>query len=284
MRMIPVVLLAACLCVLTVSCVSLDQGGDQSTTTRPTVAEDAVQGAADTVDMMADIHPHGEIPQHFLPDEPAEIQRQEGDFDVNAYFTVLHHLTLEPGYTLDYLYIHDGMGGYPFVYARPSDQPPYASYDEYVAAVTSGAPDPTDRADYSDTYLDHVQTDDTREGYFEFAVLRIMDNQFYLWWHAGYNDATIVCDKESLERTLSQADGSFVGNMIPDSLRKKAAKLDLQPTVEFPDAGTAIVRLVTFSMWGGFEEVRMTISRDFPHRILETAVETLIEYDCGVSF
>ena len=67
------------------------------------------------------------------------IVRTDGDFDVNAYFGVLTHLSVEPGWVIDYLYQADGMGGRPFIYARPADRAPYASFDEYAATAGGNA-------------------------------------------------------------------------------------------------------------------------------------------------
>ena len=36
--------------------------------------------------------------------------------------------------------------------------------------------------------------EDVEQGYFEYVVMDIMANQFYLFWHANYNDTEIVCN------------------------------------------------------------------------------------------
>jgi hypothetical protein len=278
-------LVSCCLLVvaaLATSCVSLD-GADGSTTSSPKQKPGAVQSAKETVNAIASAQPSGSIPQHFRPEEPSDIPRQEGDWDVNTYFGALKHLTVQPGYVIDYFYVYDGMGGYPFIYARPADKQPYASYDEWAAALEASGHEPGEH-DYDKEYLEHIEVDGTPEGFFELAALRIMAEQFYLYWHAAYNDDAIVYDEESLRRILDSADSSFGGNMIPNALRRAAAKLDVTPTVTFPDDSTAVIRLVTFSMWGGFVEKLFTFSREFPHALLDLKTETLVEYDCGVSF
>ena len=263
--------LVICLCILAASCSSLKPNAN------------AVQGAQATIEAVAKVQPSG-IPDHFIPEEPAQTPRAADDWDVNAYFGVLTHLSVEPGYVIDYFYSYDGMGGHPFVYARPADKAPYASFEEYLADVPGGAPDSATQSEYADEYLDHIVIDDTREGYFQFATLRIIDNQFYQFWHAGYNDTTIVCDGEGLKQTLSAAGAAFEGASVPNSVRRAAGKIDLTPTVEFQDGSNALVRLVTFSKWGGFTEARYTISREFPHSVIDSETKTLVEYDCGVSF
>jgi hypothetical protein len=263
--------LGVCLCILAASCSSLETNAN------------AVKDAQQTIAAIADVQPLG-IPEHFIPEEPARTPRAADDWDVNAYFGVLTHLSVEPGHVIDYFYDYDGMGGHPFVYARPADKSPYASFEEYLANVPGEALDSADESDYANEYLDHITIDDTREGYFQFVALRIMDNQFYQFWHAAYNDTTIVCDDDGLDQTLSAAAAAFEGSGVPNSIRKAAGKIDLTPTVEFVDDATVLVRLVTFSKWGGFAEARYTISRAFPHSIIGSEAETLVEYDCGVSF
>jgi hypothetical protein len=263
--------LCVCLLILATACTSLKPNPN------------AVQNAQATIQAVADAQPSG-IPDHFIPEEPAQTPRAADDWDVNAYFGVLTHLSVEPGYVIDYFYSYEGMGGHPFVYARPSDKSPYASFEEYLANVPGGAPDSASQSEYTDEYLNHIKIDDTPDGYFQFVALRIMDNQFYQFWHAAYNDTTIVCDDDGLKQTLSAADDAFEGGGVPGSVRNAASKIDLAPTVEFLDDATALVRLVTFSKWGGFVEIRYTIGRAFPHSIVSSETETLVEYDCGVSF
>lgn len=262
--------------IVLVSC-----GSSTATTTSDT---NAVRSAQTTVDALAAAQPSGKIPAHFITDT-GDFPRQEGDFDVNAYFGVLSHLSVEPGWTIDYLYRMDGMGGHPFIYARPTDRAPYASFEEYVAASggTTDVEADTDD-DHARDYLSHIRTDDTRDGYLELATLLIMGEQFYLYWHAGYNDARIVADQATLESLISAGGDSPDGSLLPDDVAKGARKLDLTPTVAFPDSSTATVRVVTFSLWSGFSEAVYTFSRQYPHEILGEGETTLIEYDCGVRF
>lgn len=264
--------LCVCLCLFGFSCSS-----PGTTVTLPST--DVVAGAQNLVGTVAAIQPSS-TPEHFA--KGATI-RQEGDFDVNAYFEILTHLTVEPGYVLDYVYDYTGMGGRPVIYARPADRPAFASYEEYATALESTEAG-SQSVDHSNDYLLHVRVDDTAEGYFELAMLRIMGDQFYLMWHAGYNDTTIVCDKESLEKAFSAVGASFTGVTVPGNVRKQAAKVDLRPTARLLDDGTATVRFITFSKWAGLVEIRYMVSRDFPHAEIAWDSRTLVEYDCGVMF
>jgi hypothetical protein len=49
------------------------------------------------------------------------------------------------------------------------------------------------------------------------------------------------------------------------------------------DADNVRVRAVIFSHWGGLMELTWTIDRAFPHAI-QTATQTLVEYDSGIRF
>ncbi len=128
----------------------------------------------DTVDAMAAIQAGLRTPEHLLVENA---QRDGSEFDPNLYFTVLTHLSMSPGYVLDYVYHYDGMGGRPVLYARPEGLALYRSYEEFAASSLE-----------ADAYLKAVVVDGTPESYFELVVLSIMGGQFYLDWHANYND------------------------------------------------------------------------------------------------
>jgi hypothetical protein len=282
-RTTPLTLLCVCLCICACVCLCLAAAscspagvGDTEGTV---LVGDIVPSAQTVVDAFASSQPGG-TPDHF---ENGETARQDGDFDVNSYFGVLTHLSVEPGWVLDYVYDYNGMGGRPVIYARLDEEPPFASYEEYEAAIATAAPG-TGAGSSGPDYLAHVQADDTPESYFEWAVLRIMGSQFYLIWHANYNDTTVVCDNETLEEVFSATEASFGIGKLPSTVRRQAAKIDLSPTVHLPADGTATVRLVTFSKWGGLKEIHFTVGREFPHSTVDWAVETLVEYDCGVMF
>jgi hypothetical protein len=209
-----------------------------------------------------------EIPPNFRTENFAKVG---GEFNVMKYFTVLDHLSMKPGYVLDYVYHYDGMGGYPVLYPRIASQPPYATEADLSAA--GKLPD----------YLDYVQVEDTPEGYFQFVVLATMGNRFYLFWHAGYNDRQIVCDKAGVADIVSSLNGDF-GNPISPSARVQASLLKgVEPAVSVTDQ-TVEVQFVTFTRWGGFYLNTYTISRLAPHIIQKDQEENLVPYECGVMF
>lgn len=192
----------------------------------------------------------------------------EEGFDANEYFSVLSHLSIEDGYTLGYMYyLDEDFGGHPILHARPSQ---YATLAEYIKAEQPDLP-----PDHS--YLDHIRIDGTAEGFFEFVVLRIVGEQFYLYWHSARDDAQIVCSEEGLDALLD------ANPRLPSDVKRSARSLDVVPEVEMGD-DTVLVRVVTLTKWGGFIQRSYTIGRDFPHKVLEEERETLVEYDSGVQF
>jgi hypothetical protein len=192
------------------------------------------------------------------------------DFDVSTYFDVLDHLTMQEGYTLDYVYTYEFLGGRPILYARPSDQPPHQTLTD-VPRVDDGS---------QSSYLDRVVIDGTAEGDFQFVALDVMGEQFYLVWHANYNDARILCDSADVKDVL---ESEMFGQPLPEDVAAQARGLDVEPVVTLGEE-TAQVQIVVFTKWGGFLRVTFTISRDFPRRVFDAEAETLVAYDCGVMF
>ncbi len=206
-----------------------------------------------------------DIPTHFQVENPA---KQGGEIDVMDYFSVLDHLSMAPGFRLDYVYHFDGMGGYPLLYALPTDQEPYATEADMPGAGEQ-------------SYLEYVELDDTAESYFQYVLLANYGSQFYLFWHANYNDTQILCNRADVNSIV--ADKSF-GLSIPFMVRLRASLLhDLAPTVTFYE-DTVEVRMITFTKWGGFYVETYTLERTSPTRILDVQQKNIIHYDCGIMF
>ena len=213
-------------------------------------------------------------------------------FDINDYFTVLTHLSMEPGYVLDYFLVGDDLfGDCPLIYTRKADDEPFTSYEQYFQEYENSK-DLTDiysfvgfvMGETPDSFQDKIRIDDSAEGFIEYVMLQIMGNQFYLFWHALYNDATVIFDADTVEQTLAESFEVFGDNGFHyEELAARAQFIKLQPTVRF-DGDTVIVSVVYFTKWGGFKRAIHTINRYYPHTITDVTIETLIEYECGVQF
>jgi len=194
-----------------------------------------------------------------------------GEFDPNDYFKVLIHLSMQDGYTLDYVYAMDFLGSLPYLYARPVDQSPYASMADVPAGTKLG------------DYREHLRIEDVEQGYFEYVVMDMLAGQFYLVWHANYNDTQVICNSEVAQGIVDAlAEGDFGLKMDLEQKAQVRAMTDIEPVVRLT-ADTAIVELVTFTKWGGFFRRAYTISRSFPHTV-EMKEENLVEYQCGIMF
>ncbi len=234
----------------------------------PVPAGEIVSGCRANVDGLAGLINGLKIPDTFLTDNPT---KQGGEFDVTQYFGVLDHLSMQPGYSLDYVYHYDGMGGYPRLYAHPVDQVPFAT----EAELDAGGDKPG--------YLDFIQTDGTPESYFQWILLSIMGNQFYLNWHAHYNDAMLVCDKTEVMKIVAMTD-HISGIPMPLKVRIQARLLGyVEPRVLIGEK-TVKLQIVTFTQWGGFYRRTYTLQRSLPHAIMDIREENLVPYDCGVMF
>jgi len=186
-------------------------------------------------------------------------------FDANEYFMVLNHLAPEDGYVLDYVYFAPGGDGFPRVYARQEGERPFATYSEYENAGV-------------ENYLRHIQVDGTAEGFFELAVLSIMGEQFYLSWHAEYNDREVVSSRERLEAIIEWLNEDYAP--LTEEQVEDIMQLDVTPKVEF-EADKVRVRVLVFTKWGGFYERVYTIDRNFPHQMMDEDI-LLVPYNCGV--
>ena len=210
----------------------------------------------------------GEIPEHLFQSGI----KQGDEFDVSQYFDVLTHISMQGGYALDYVYQNDSLGGFPLLYARPVDQTPYASMGDI--------PENTQLPDFQE----YLNVDDSEEGYFEYVVLDIMANQFYLFWHANYNDLQIVCNRQQVSDIVTQVSSGEFGNAmdLPSQTKARTMK-DVEPVVRLT-GDIATVEVVVFTKWGGFYRYTYTISRGIPHTIVDLKQENIVPYDCGIMF
>lgn len=210
----------------------------------------------------------GEIPEYLWT-----TGKKRGDeFDANEYFSTLTHISMREGYVLDYVYQIDDLGGYPLLYPRSNDQEPFAS-----------SVDIPEIEEWQD-FREYIVIEDTEQGYFDYVVMDIMADQFYLYWHANYNDTQIVCNRQQVYDIVAQVNSGDFGNAMDSAQQAKARTLRNIPPVVRLAGDTALVEIVTFTKWGGFYRLTYIISREQPHTIIEIKEENILPYDCGVMF
>jgi hypothetical protein len=233
----------------------------------PTREGTMISDCTDIVTAVRNIQP-SEIPQGLFDNGI----KQGGEFDANDYFDVLTHVSMQEGYILDYVYSIDFLGSFPLLYAHPEGQPHYASMEDI--------PQNTDLADFRD----HLEVEDVEQGYFEYVVMHMLAGQFYLYWHANYNDTEIVCSRSGVRAIISDVNAGNFGSTFDISQKAKArAMKNIEPLVQLGET-TATVEILVFTKWGGFYRQTFTISRSFPHKIIDVKEENLVPYDCGVMF
>lgn len=225
-----------------------------------------ISDCADIVRAVIKIRP-GEVPQSLMETGI----KTGGEFDVNDYFKVLTHISMQDGYSLDYVYRVDGLGSFPYLYARPVDQEPYASMEDVPENTELG------------NFRDHLKIEDVEQGYFEYAVMDMLAGQFYLVWHANYNDREIVCNRDAADAIVDGLNAGDFGYKLDAKQKTQVrAMTNIEPAVKLT-GDSAIVEVVTFTKWGGFFRRTYTISRAFPHTV-DVKDENLVDYDCGIMF
>jgi hypothetical protein len=216
------------------------------------------------------------------------IYHEMEDFTPDMYFQFLTHLRLEDGYQLDYATVGDDMGYLAFVYARKTSDPAFKTYEEYLASLdeeTKGKKS-WSGSNYSNAYLSKVEVDGTPEGYFEFAALAMLGDQFNLYWHGLYNDTKIMCDVSDMDyvnEDLHMFDWEDEVFTLPPEILLNANYIDYTPAVVM-DANTVTIRFVSFSKWGGFTESVYVVDKFDPYHIIEEDFNKIIDYDCGIDF
>jgi hypothetical protein len=110
-----------------------------------------------------------------------------------------------------------------------------------------------------------------------------MGDQFYLDWHANYNDAVVIVGNEGLEKIIKERSDTSFGTPFTNLQQAKAKRIDPTPEVIFSDAYVT-VKVVWFTKWGGFFETTYQVNRQFPHLIQVKETENLFEYECGIMF
>ncbi len=215
----------------------------------------------------------------------AVIYDPEVVFDPNQLLEPLTHLRIKPGYTLDFVYSFTDLFGIPIIYAHKAHRPRFETIEEYRAQL--GECD-HNLNPASCEYTDFIEIDGTKEGYFEFVLLHMMGNQFYLYSHAEYYEMEVITSQARLDvlsEEINSDQDDFLKWGIPftDRQKRRIRQIDPVPRVVITD-DEVTVRVIFFSRWGGFYEVTVTLAPDMPHTILNIDTKNLIMYDCGIMF
>jgi hypothetical protein len=265
--------LVIAVCLLVASAACGDDGFSADTDATATTAPSQPGYAAEWQRIADDVHALQsdlQRPEHLADPEPA---LDGSEFDAERYFDVLTHIDVEPGFVLDYVYRAAADRGFPVLYTRRADAARYPTYAEFRTG------EGRDAGQDDGGFMEQVYVvDGTPQGFFEYVVLEMVGNHFYLWWHAQEEDDRIVATNERLGEVLDLV----AGEMDADDM-DRARSVDPTPRVTL-DADRATVEVVSFTRWGGLYRTTFTIDRIFPQQILDVTVESLAACDCGLTF
>lgn len=216
----------------------------------------------------------GDVPKIFLNGESSnEIIRPEGfGFDVNQFFSIFDKVKIKPGFTLDYTYYLAGIGGEPLIYARKITAP-RISTSKYLNKYGRPRTRP---------YLKYLIIENNPESFFQLAMFYQIIHQFYLYWHANYNDHRFIFNREMAEQILEsipEKGKRDEGINLED--RKKMKMLSYDPQVIITQKG-ADVSCVMFSAWIGFFYKVFTIT--WPSITIDDKTDIIATYHCGILF
>lgn len=191
------------------------------------------------------------------------------------------HIRNEQGYILDYVQVFsDLVGGGPVLYSHKISEDGFLTCKGYEDFVTLKYPEVKSIHSIKNpyNYINHIFIDDTEDGYFEYIVFLILNHQFNLSWHGGYNDYKIICTKSKLKDVLKGI------NNLPNLTKNNALKLNIEPKVELKE-NEALVYICVFTEWGGLIKRKYIIPRKRPYIDNDyVEIDTLVKYNCGIMY
>lgn len=211
----------------------------------------------------------GDIPSAFTSGKSYDI-RHVSRFDANRYFEVFDRVKCKDGYTLDYVYQYDGLGGYPLLYTRKTTSKSITSPQEFRQVFTG-----------SRNLMEHIEFERSALGYWQFALFSEVAPLFYLWWHAGYRGYEFIFSRDRFEQVVSLIHSRAQLESVDRQTLLSSSQVLLNPRVKI-NGDTARVTMVAFTGWGGLFYHHSQIR--WPNTVENTDTENIAPYDCGIMF
>lgn len=227
-------------------------------------------------------------------------------FDINVFLDVFDLIKSNEGYTLDYKYY----GSCPIVSTREINPKPdeVSSNDNDIKNALGP---------FCFENIKDISFEQSPEGFFQFAVFSRAVHQFYLHWHALYNDLVFIYSKSQLEDNLMRILKDKFKRNLSDIFRNKKnidnvsfyiqlfkkteesffdrygtnktreqRLIELfnlpHPKVTILENGYGTVKMLAFSKWGGFLDHYSYIK--WPHTLERVKTERVFDYNCGIEF
>lgn len=170
------------------------------------------------------------------------------------------------------------------LYGRKKDAPKLVSRELYEFLIE-------DAGIKQDVYLPSIEVlrcNDTENGFIELAIFHLLGEQFYLAWHAAYNDAPLISSHAGMHKFLSDPNNFMrkkngTKTVLPEGTIHKARAIDPTPQVAM-SANSVTVKLLAFSNWKGFYWHAITFKRNPPHKAFHEERQVIVPYRCPVMF
>jgi len=204
----------------------------------------------------------------FVPDNEEELEKLKETIKVDKYFDLLPNISVEQGWKFDYGYHKDQYGGAPIIFA-------YKECDEKELDRNKYLP-----PDKGDDYLKHISLDGSADSFIQYIILKLLGEQFALFCHSLYDDKEIVFTENAVVEILNR-DVDEIN--FDEKFIETANNINPNPYVKI-DIEKVLVRIIIFTKWGGFIELKYHIEKKSPHEITNKEEKTLIEYFCGIRY
>ena len=229
-------------------------------------ASEAWQGE---VDRLAAMTFDPETPPELLGPSP---ESESYLFNPNHLLLYMDHLTIREGYDFDFVYVLDGVNGYPIVYAHAENEEPFGDYEAYQ--MVCDVEEPPETCDY----LNFVEGDGTEEGYFQYVLLSMMGDQFYLYGDVQKNTVEVVADAIRIELLADSVLTPKYGTLAERKIARQIRKVDPAPVVTIED-DQVTVEVTWFTPASGLYRTVTVLTPDFPYQVFSMETEQLVAFE-----
>jgi len=120
----------------------------------------------------------------------------------------------------------------------------------------------------------HIQPEETEEGYLQYLFFHVMGEQFALKWHALYEEKSIISSTEQVKQFVKDYRGNKMFETSNKELRKML-KVNPIPAILF-DSENCIITWYEIETHNGIYERTYKISRFAPYRVRQIKEKELV--------
>lgn len=233
--------------------------------------------------------------------------------DFKEYFKIFDKLSVAPNWKLESHYFQNTAGGRPLLFAfEKGDMIGDRLYQELVESsdpessfrrISSKLEDELFNYSRSINYMHSIEIADNPMGYFQFLVFDLIGNNYCLHWHSNYSEMDIITSQKQLLKLTKRKNHPYYKfsqkdknsppptEPQPNEINLRSYTMDIDSVLQIDPTpiitmgeDSVEVRIVTLGPWQGFISRTFHISKAFPHIIEEVKSDTLVPYDCGITF